>query len=300
MLRFLGYALLDRNVEQKFPLIVGPKRTGKSKALEISVGVLGPDYAIISQPKLITRSKSGTHHASETWSIRGKRLVAISETDAGMDLDEAMVKNLTGASTMSMRGLYQAREAQVPVTWTIIIGTNEEPNVEKWDDAIGRRVIKIPSGPSLEMWEVDLDLEDKILESEAEGVLVSLVAGCVRWYQLRSANGTGLDVPVAVAKATRDFEEANDHVAEFIHACVDFGEGYSVPLTQVNRAYKAHRAGKETLGGRALYGRIAAHAAANGHQVTKDYRTFYAFTWRSSHASSPTSSASWTRGKDSK
>ena len=37
MLRFLGYALLGRNVEQKFPLIVGPKRTGKSKALEISV-----------------------------------------------------------------------------------------------------------------------------------------------------------------------------------------------------------------------------------------------------------------------
>jgi phage/plasmid-associated DNA primase len=57
-----------------------------------------------------------------------------------------MVKNLTGASTMSMRGLYQAREAQVPVTWTIIIGTNEEPNVEKWNEAIGRRVTKIPSG----------------------------------------------------------------------------------------------------------------------------------------------------------
>ena len=136
-------------------------------------------------------------------------------------------------------------------------------------------MIKIPSGPSLKMWEVDLDLEDKILESEAEGVLASLVVGCVRWYQLRSANGTGLDMPVAVAKATRDFEAANDHVAEFIHACIDFGEGYSVPLPQVNRAYKAHRAGKETLGGRALYGRIVAYAAANGHQVTKDYRTFY-------------------------
>jgi phage/plasmid-associated DNA primase len=158
-----------RNVEQRLTFIVGPKRTGKSKALEISARVLGPDYAIIWQPKLITRSKFGTHHDSETWSITGKRLVAISETDAGMDLDEAMVKNLTGASTMAMRGLYRAKESQVPVTWTIVIGTNEEPNVEKWDDAIGRRVIKIPSGPSLETWEVDLDLEDKILESEAEG-----------------------------------------------------------------------------------------------------------------------------------
>lgn len=229
LLRFLGYALLSRNVEQKLALIVGPKRTGKSKALEISVAVLGPDYASISQPKLITRSKSGTHHDSETWSIRGKRLLAISETDAAMDLDEAMVKNLTGASTMAMRGLYMARETQASVTWTIIIGTNEEPNVEKWDDAIGRRMIKIPSGPSLETWEVDLDLKDKILESEAEGVLASLVAGCARWHQVRSANGTGLDMPEAVAKATRDFEEANDHVAEFIHSCVDFGATYSVP-----------------------------------------------------------------------
>jgi hypothetical protein len=70
LLRFLGYALLGRNVVQRLTFIVGPKRTGKSKALEISARVLGPDYAIISQPKPITRSKFGTHHDSETWSIR--------------------------------------------------------------------------------------------------------------------------------------------------------------------------------------------------------------------------------------
>jgi hypothetical protein len=45
-------------------------------------------------------------------------------------------------------------------------------------------VIKIPSGPSLDLWEVDLDLEEKILQNEAEGVLASLVAGCTRWHQL--------------------------------------------------------------------------------------------------------------------
>jgi hypothetical protein len=55
-----------------------------------------------------------------------------------------MVKNLTGASTMAMRGLYGGKESEVPVTWTIIIGANEEQAVERWDDAIGRRVTKIP------------------------------------------------------------------------------------------------------------------------------------------------------------
>ena len=49
------------------------------------------------------------------------------------------------------------RQSRLPTGWpagygsptgrtTIIIGTNEEPNIEKWDEAIGRRVIKIPSG----------------------------------------------------------------------------------------------------------------------------------------------------------
>ena len=46
---------------------------------------------------------------------------------------------------MAMRGLYRDKESQMPVTWTIIISANEEPNVEKLDDAIGRRVIKIPA-----------------------------------------------------------------------------------------------------------------------------------------------------------
>jgi hypothetical protein len=42
-------------------------------------------------------------------------------------------------------GLYGGKESEVPVTWTIIIGANEEQTVESWDDAIGRRVTKIPA-----------------------------------------------------------------------------------------------------------------------------------------------------------
>jgi hypothetical protein len=48
-----------------------------------------------------------------------------------------------------------------------------------------------------------------------------------------------------------------------------------VPLPRANKEYKMHRGGKETLGRRALNERIVAYAAANGHQVTKDYRNFY-------------------------
>ena len=123
-----------------------------------------------------------------------------------MDLDEAVVKNLTGASVIAMRGLHRAKEIQALVTWTLIVGTNEEPNVEKWDDAIGRRIVKIPSGPSLDPSEVDLDLESKIINGEVEGVLAWLVAGAMEWHRMRITYGDGLAMPPAVAKATSDFE----------------------------------------------------------------------------------------------
>ena len=106
-----------------------------------------------------------------------------------------------------MRGLFRAQETQAPVTWTVIIGTNEEPNVEKWDDAIGRRVSKIPSGPSLDDSEVDFELEDKILDDKVEGVLASLVAGCIEYFRLRSQDGDGLIMPAAVLQATNDFQD---------------------------------------------------------------------------------------------
>lgn len=280
LMRTLGYMLLGRNIEQRIVFFVGPKRTGKSKIVEIVARVLGPDYAWVSQPKLVTRSRWGTHHDSETWSIRGKRYVAISETDAAMDLDEAVVKNLTGASTLSVRRLHAAGEVQAFVTWAIIIGTNEEPNVERWDDAIARRTIKIPSGPSLDPTEVDLDLEEKILTTEVEGVLASLVRGAVRWSTQREAHGTGLTMPEAVARATQEFENSNDHVAEFIAARIDLGSDYSVAASAVSDAYKKHRGkGGAELGARALYARILEYFAARqdetGVEVTKDARKFY-------------------------
>jgi putative DNA primase/helicase len=274
--RALGYTLVGGNPQQKFFLFVGPKRTGKSKVLEISARALGSDYAAVSQPKLITRSRWNTHHDSETWSIRGKRYVVISETDAGMDLDEAVVKNLTGASVIAMRGLHRANEVQAPMTWTLIVGTNEEPNIEKWDDAIGRRIVKIPSGPSLVPSEVDFDLESKIINGEVEGVLAWLVAGAVEWHWSLITYGDGLWMPPAVAKATSDFENDNDHVAQFVKACIDFGVGCSVRLADVNKAYQQHRGkGPDALKSRALYSRIIDYCQANGYPVTKDQRNFY-------------------------
>ncbi|WP_144800884.1 phage/plasmid primase, P4 family [Curtobacterium sp. BH-2-1-1] len=273
----LGYmCLVGANPEQRFFVLLGPKATGKSQLIEILIHILGGDYAYASQPKLITRQRFG-HHDSEMYALKGMRFVGISETEAAMDLDEARFKSLSGSAIQNVRRLY-GQEEQVTTTWTVLVGTNEAPNIEKWDDAIKRRLIVIPSGPSLDDSEKDLHLADRILRDEAEGVVASLVRGAHRWWTLHQREGSAFTrLPAAVVAATSNFEQNNDHVADFVSTFVDFGEGYSVSASEVDRAYRRHRGTDAALGRNGLYVRILEHCERLGHAVSKDARKFRGF-----------------------
>jgi hypothetical protein len=50
-------------------------------------------------------------------------------------------------------------------------------------------------------------------------------------------------MPQAVAKAIRDFEEANDHVVDCIHAFVNFGEEILPALARVKNTRRIARQG---------------------------------------------------------
>jgi putative DNA primase/helicase len=56
LLRVLGYMVVGSNIEQKLPLIIGERRTGKSKIVEICARLLGPDYAVISVERCMSAS----------------------------------------------------------------------------------------------------------------------------------------------------------------------------------------------------------------------------------------------------
>ena len=88
---------------------------------------------------------------------------------------------------------------------------------------------------SLDLCEVDLDLEDKISRTKPRVCSPRWWPGARPGTSSGRRTAPGLDMPQAVANATREIEEANNHVVEFIHACVNFGEGYAVPLAGVNK-----------------------------------------------------------------
>jgi putative DNA primase/helicase len=280
----LGYMLIGGNPEHRMFFLIGPGGTGKSQIVEIPTLVLGTDYAWTSKPSLITKGRSDVH-TEEVAVLEHKRFISISETDGSMRLDEAMFKTVTGQSHMAMRKLYDVqRLAQIDAT--IIVGTNEAPMISKFDEAVKRRLVIIPSGPSLTPDEKDIGLRNKIVEHEAEGVLAGLVRGATTWYMKSQQVGLStessrhravfdVEMPPAVQIATDGFALEHDPVIQFIDERVDFSEGARTPAVTVMAEYKRFAEEAGGIGRRALFDRLLKIAEERGHRVFKDARTFH-------------------------
>ena len=224
----LGYAsLIGDNVEQVIFFLIGEPNTGKTKVVEIPARLLGPDYAHKSKTDLVSRRRGG-HHDSERFSIVGKRYVFISETSSIFNLDEAAVKELTGDRSITTRQLYKSGELNPSVTWTIILATNDYPNVLEWDNAVERRVIPLPAGPPVPGNQQVKDLDRRIVDEEAEGVLAWLVTGARLWWSdWQAAQGDPKQVksglwPLATSVEMERLRYAGsqDHIGQFIAECV--------------------------------------------------------------------------------
>jgi P4 family phage/plasmid primase-like protien len=209
LMKLLGYGILGDNREQKIVFISGPTASGKSQLLRIVSEVLGP-LAHESQADLITLVRHGRNARTEN-SIRGKRVVTITETSEFMTIDEGQLKRLTGEAQISVNQHYAKAELKTPVTWLIVIATNQMPTLANFDGAMRRRIVVIPGGPSLAAWEQDARIAEKIIESEAEGVLAALVRACVR-YQSEGVR----NLPGEIQLATDAYAAEQNTVEQFL------------------------------------------------------------------------------------
>ena len=203
LVKALGYALLGDNPYQLIFFLTGPTNNGKSTLLEIVSTILGPHLAYEAKPDLLAKPKGSGRHARNEASMRGMRLVTLSETNEQLQLDELQVKRLTGEKHVSIEMLYDKTMTRARRTWTIFIGNNDMPSVLHFDAALRRRVVVIPMGPTIPEHLRDRALADRIAANEADGVLALLARGCQMSADLTSPP------PAVRAMTARYAEEQN-------------------------------------------------------------------------------------------
>lgn len=275
LLRVLGYCLLGTNPEQQIFFISGPTSSGKSVLLEVVTDVLGP-LAHNSQAALVTVQRHGRNARVEN-SIRGRRLITITETSAFMTIDEGQVKRLTGEAFISVDQHYAKQEIKTAVTWSILGATNQMPTLTDFDDAMRRRVVIIPGGPTIPAAERLKSLGSSILETEREGILALLVKACGQYHREGS-----LIQPLSVQAATDAYAAEQNTVANFIAdlcvmcpgAMID-GRPVAAPASVLWESYQNWARGTSRLGRNEFYAHLERQPGVTRNEEQRRFEGLY-------------------------
>jgi putative DNA primase/helicase len=215
--RVAGSSLVGRQKDHQLVIHFGHGRNGKGTFVRAMQKVLG-EYARVIHLSLLVGGKSSQHDTikADLW---GARLAIASETEKGVPLDEAGVKNLTGADRMTARRLYENPWEFEP-TFSLALQTNYLPTISGRDHGVWSRIKVVEwlstfvqkeklGGGAKGAFTMDTDLDEK-LAKEAAGILNWLVQGCLSWQK------DGLKEPQAVIDATLAYREAEDVLARFV------------------------------------------------------------------------------------
>lgn len=233
--RIFGYSLTGEIREQEWYLLVGGGENGKSTLIELLADILG-DYAGIQEPDSVTVAGSQRNAAAPSPDIaelKGKRLVAMTETEEGMRLATARIKRLTGGDKLKGRMLHHDLITFRP-EFKLFMYTNHVPAARETTHAFWRRVRYIP-------FELDLKAHPERkdatlpaqLRTEAPGILRWLVDGCLGWQR------DGMQTPAEVTAATDAYQNEQDTIAAFLSDCCDQSPERCATLPELYEAYKA-------------------------------------------------------------
>ena len=211
LVRAIGYSMIGGNPLQLVFFLKGTTGTGKSQLLNVAVMALG-ELAHESVTALVCVKRE--RNARVEYSIRGRRLITITETSGFLNLDEAQLKRLTGERVISVDRHYAKEQLRTRVTWVIFIATNEMPTLANPDAALQRRMVVIPMS-KLQIPESELvrGLDELIYEQEKDGILALLARACA------DVAANGLRPPAEVLEATREYVAEQDTVANFLSEC---------------------------------------------------------------------------------
>lgn len=230
--RALGYSLLGRPTERAMFLLHGPSGTGKSVLTDIMAYVFG-DYGVTA-PSSTFKQKKQEGGTFDLHRLRGKRFVTLSEMPEGAQLDEELVKRITGGDKVPSRGLYESYQEWRP-RCAIWIATNFLPRLSSDDNAIWRRVRTIPMKTEIKSSEEIKGLSE-LLYSESDGIFNWLLEGLQEYRRI------GLSEPRVVLDDISSYRTEIDSVSSWLGASIEDGTWVIDPKAQtmLMQAYNSY------------------------------------------------------------
>lgn len=213
--RLCGYCLSGSIEEHVFVFLHGAGANGKSVFLQAISQVMG-SYAATAPLGAFMASRSDAH-PTDLAGLAGKRLVTVTETEAGRAWAESRIKAITGGDPIRARFMNRDFFEFMP-TFKLIITGNHRPRLTGVGQAMRRRLHLVPFAVTIPPERRDRRLLDRLLE-ERDGILGWMIDGHAAWREL------GLAPPQSVLQSAEDYFADEDVVAQWIEERCETGGG---------------------------------------------------------------------------
>jgi putative DNA primase/helicase len=211
-----GYCLTGDTSERKFFVCYGSGANGKSITSDVVALALG-DYANRTPTETLLVKRGDPGVPNDVARLKGARFVYASENEAGQQLAESKIKDITGGERIAARFMRGDWFEFYP-EFKIWLGTNHRPVIKGTDNAIWDRIRLIPFTVRIseDQQRPKTELMQDFIE-EMPGILAWMVQGCLKWQS------EGLGQPSEVMNATNEYRSEMDILAVFLEDCCVIG-----------------------------------------------------------------------------
>lgn len=228
--RSAGYWLTGDVLAQKWWLFWGKGGNGKDVFLTCMAGTQG-GYAQLAQAATFLYGTDADLVDRALSSMRGARLVYISETMEMARLNETLIKALTGKPTQRVRPIYGV-DYEMRLQMKLVMATNHRPNITDESDGTWRRVLSVPFLAQVKAENVNEHLAEELLKEESSGILAWRVRGLLSYLKV------GLLPPVEVTASRDDYREESDLLGQYLKAATT-PTTMGQPKVQARENYRA-------------------------------------------------------------
>lgn len=204
--RILGYTITGDTREQAIFIHHGDGANGKSVFTDLVGYVLGDYGFTVAQSTLMSGDRE--EHPAGVAALAGRRWLHATETAPGKRLDEEKVKNLTGDATVTARFM-GGNWFEFTPTGKIHLITNHLPRLSN-ARSIWRRIHLIKWGVTIPAAQQDRTLQQRLKETEIQGILTWLVRGTQAWL------AQGLNPPASALRELAQYRDDEDVFGEFL------------------------------------------------------------------------------------
>jgi len=239
----LSSVLIGENINQVFNIYRGSGSNGKSMLSDLMTMTLG-EYAGTVPITLVTEKRVGQGQtSSEIMQLKGVRYAVMQEpTKDSCKLNEGVMKNLTGDSTLQARELYCKSET-FQIQFHLVVCTNTLFEINSNDDGTWRRICivdflskfvdpgtSLPKEDAPYQFPKDKNLKEKL--PKMARVFASMLVKRVFESQGK------VEICDMVRASSDRYRQGQDHIAAFVSEMVGHKEGKRIAKRELMEQFK--------------------------------------------------------------